>query len=87
MTDQTTTPEAGDSTASNSTRLLSALNDRRCHSANNRIPDRFKQLDVFWDGETLVFLGNPDSDDESHSCDCMGCGTLDHVLHRVYLGG
>ena len=30
----------------------------------------------------IIVLGQPESEDESHNCDAMGCSTLNHVLYR-----
>ena len=35
-----------------------------------------------YDGE-IIITGQPDDEDElSHSCDCMGCNSLSHVIFR-----
>jgi hypothetical protein len=50
-----------------------------------------KVYEVVFDGNQLVFLGNPpeeyedDNEDTHHNCDEMGCG-WHHVLMRVYVG-
>lgn len=36
---------------------------------------------AFTNGPTLVILGYVEEEDETHSCDAMGCG-CDHVLER-----
>jgi hypothetical protein len=30
----------------------------------------------------IIVLGQPDTDDEEHNCDCMGCSSVSHVLYR-----
>lgn len=30
----------------------------------------------------LLIIGQPDSEDESHNCDAMGCTSVSHVLER-----
>jgi len=37
---------------------------------------------VFIKGNRLIVLGEPYSEDETHNCDEMGCGSLDHVIVR-----
>jgi hypothetical protein len=46
--------------------------------------DRWTPLpvtEVWVDGADVIILGEPDSDDESHNCDEMGCGQC-HVIAR-----
>ena len=51
------------------------------------LPDGFCKLpatEVYTNGDTIVILGIPDSeneDEESHNCDQMGCGSVGpHVI-------
>jgi len=30
----------------------------------------------------IIVCGCPETDDESHNCDAMGCTTVNHVLYR-----
>lgn len=78
----TRTPEASGAGA-----LLAALSDRRCHVPTMRVPAGYQRVDAYSDGKVLILLGSPDSNDESHNCDEMGCGSMDHVLYRFNLGG
>ena len=34
----------------------------------------------------IIITGTPEEDDESHNCDAMGCGSVDHVLYRLPIG-
>jgi hypothetical protein len=38
---------------------------------------------VFIADNYIVITGTPDSDDELHNCDQMGCNTCEHVLLRA----
>lgn len=38
---------------------------------------------VILHGNKAILVGSPDSDDESHDCDRMGCSTVVHVLARL----
>lgn len=31
-------------------------------------------------GETTITIGNPNTNDESHNCDLMGCTSCEHVV-------
>lgn len=48
--------------------------------------DDFKEIKgvqgVFIRGSEIVITGCPEEDDESHNCDEMCCGSLEHVLLR-----
>jgi hypothetical protein len=69
-------------------RLIEAILDPRCSSETRHAPDGWKRVEVYTNGAALVVCGKPDSDDESHNCDEMGCGSVGpHVLHFVGLAG
>jgi len=51
--------------------------DRRCVPRGANLAECYETKDEF------IIMGHPKSDDESHDCDAMGCGTLSHVLHRI----
>jgi hypothetical protein len=35
--------------------------------------------------DQLIWTGSPNSDDESHNCDAMGCNSIEHVVRRENL--
>jgi hypothetical protein len=37
---------------------------------------------VFVSEKEIVVCGIPDSDDEEHNCDAMGCSSTSHVIFR-----
>ena len=47
------------------------------------VPAGTKLAECYETDKEYIILGQPDSDDESHNCDAMGCGTMSHVLVRV----
>lgn len=54
------------------------------------VPAGFHELGssaVFFNPETLeiVLIGTPLEDDESHSCDELGCASMSHVIFRGYM--
>ena len=53
---------------------------------NNKYLSQFKKIknvgSVFVFGNEIVITGVPDSDDEVHNCDAMGCNSVEHVLLR-----
>jgi hypothetical protein len=50
------------------------------------IPEGFEEVKnitgvyINKEARTLVVTGQPDSDDENHNCDRMGCSSVSHVL-------
>jgi hypothetical protein len=51
------------------------------------IPEGFKELknvtEVFISDSEIVICGIPESEDENHNCDMMGCSSVSHVLLRA----
>jgi hypothetical protein len=69
-------------------RLVAAIIDPRCWRAAKGIPEEYSRVDVYTNGAVMVVCGAPESDDESHNCDEMGCGSVGpHVLHVVGIAG
>lgn len=59
-------------------------------SAAETVPTGFVKLErvseAYISKDWIVLLGYPESDDENHNCDVMGCGsTGPHVLFRFAL--
>jgi hypothetical protein len=50
------------------------------------IPEGFHEIKnvtgVYRNGEEIVICGVPESDDDGHNCDAMGCSSTSHVLLR-----
>ena len=46
------------------------------------LPDGFKRIEAYSNGQHLVIVGTPDEADGAHDCDEMGCGSLSHVVYR-----
>lgn len=66
--------------------MLEALIDPRCWADVERLPGGWWGIKAYTNGKKLVVCGVPDTDDESHNCDQMGCGSVgDHVLHIINL--
>ena len=40
---------------------------------------------VFLRGNEIIVTGSPDDDDANHSCDQMGCSSVEHILLRGYV--
>ena len=63
--------------------VLSPLTDR------NVAPDGYWEIDAYTNGYQIVVVGYPPNDEDlpegspTHSCDQMGCGSLDHVVARI----
>jgi hypothetical protein len=69
-------------------RIVAAILDQRCWYDAKGIPEGYSRVQVYTNGAVVVVCGAPDSDDESHDCDEMGCGSVGpHVLHFVGLAG
>lgn len=47
------------------------------------IPNGAKLVEAYETERQFIILGHPESDDESHNCDEMGCSTLSHVVARL----
>ena len=51
------------------------------------IPKPFHKIEAYTNGYQIVVIGIPpelpEDDPLSHSCDAMGCGSLDHVVARI----
>ncbi len=55
----------------------------RCGGPEMRVPDSYRAVEAFMSSDEVVVLDDVDSDDETHSCDAMGCGSLgNHVVER-----
>lgn len=46
------------------------------------IPKGAKLVECYETEKNFVVIGIPDSNDETHNCDFMGCSTLSHVIAR-----
>lgn len=51
----------------------------------SRIPKGARLVEAYLTEKCIVICGDPDPEDESHSCDFMGCSSVSHVTHRVWL--
>jgi hypothetical protein len=47
------------------------------------IPNGGKLVECYETEREFVICGEVDSDDESHNCDAMGCGSFSHVIARI----
>lgn len=51
------------------------------------IPAGYRKLKnvtgVYLSNDEIVITGDPDGDDETHSCDKMGCSSVSHVIFRA----
>ena len=51
------------------------------------IPKGYKELErvtsVYVSDREIVVTGVPDTDDETHNCDFMGCSSVSHVIFRA----
>lgn len=47
------------------------------------IPNGGKLVECYETEREFVICGEVDSDDESHDCDSMGCGSFSHVIARI----
>ena len=49
--------------------------------------NEYYKITAYTNGYQIVILGDPpeydESDPNSHNCDEMGCGSLEHVLDRI----
>jgi hypothetical protein len=54
---------------------------------DNRVPGEYRKIEAYTNGFEIVVMGMPvevpEGDPLFHSCDEMGCGSLDHVVARV----
>ena len=56
----------------------------RCGGPEMRVPESYHAVEAFMSADEVVVLDDVDSDDETHSCDAMGCGSLgNHVVERL----
>lgn len=56
----------------------------RCGCPEMRVPDSYHAVEAFMSADEVVVLDDVDSDDETHCCDAMGCGSLgNHVVERL----
>ena len=56
----------------------------RCGGPEMRVPESYRAVEAFMSADEVVVLDDVDSDDETHSCDAMGCGSLgNHVVERL----
>ena len=46
------------------------------------IPKGSELVECYMTDKEIIVIGMPNSDDESHNCDEMGCGSLSHVIYR-----
>lgn len=47
------------------------------------LPKGGEFVEAYKTDKEIIVLGEPETDDESHNCDEMGCGTFGpHVLYR-----
>jgi len=54
--------------------------------ANENLPDGYEAVEAYANDKEVVVMGTPDSDDESHNCDALGCGSIgSHVIARFSL--
>lgn len=50
--------------------------------------EEIKNVDgVFIGKGEIVITGIPDSEDETHNCDAMGCSSVSHVIFRGFVSG
>ena len=49
------------------------------------IPKGSVLVEAYLTEHEIIVMGSPEEDDEDHNCDALGCGTLQHVLHRLPL--
>lgn len=47
------------------------------------IPETASLVECYETATEYIIIGTPESDDETHDCDAMGCGTLSHVMARI----
>lgn len=60
-------------------------------TTENRLPPGYWKIDAVTNGYQIVVFGTPlDVDDgipedspDSHNCDVMGCGSMDHVIYKI----
>ena len=50
------------------------------------IPKGAQLVEAYETATEIIVCGWPDTDDESHDCDAMGCSSVSHVLHRFRKG-
>ena len=56
----------------------------RCGHPVVKIPAGHRAVEAYMSDTEIVVLGHVESDDETHSCDAMGCGSLGaHVVERL----
>jgi len=55
------------------------------HVPDEFIPEGAELVECYKTNTEIIVCGYPNPDDESHNCDEMGCGSLNHVLYRFVI--
>lgn len=49
----------------------------------DNIPVGYRKIEAYTNGKEIVAVEWPESEDENHNCDALGCSSVSHVKYRA----